>query len=131
MFEAITVEEVESKLADKSSFAVFFGSSNDAQAIQDVTAMQYTADVKNYEGKVYFLTTTKLKTQSKMRDIKDRIKFDISEMETSVQCVLYENGRVSFDTSKSDREEVKKFKIDDSISIIAVLEYVIEYYPVN
>lgn len=132
MFESITVDEVEIKLSsDDSTFALFIGSSSDEQAVKDVSAMQYTADVKNYEGKVYFLTTTKLKKQSKMRDIKDRIKVDISEMGTSVQCVLFEKGRVSFNTVKTDTDQVKKFKIDDEVSIIAVLEYVIEYYPVN
>jgi hypothetical protein len=132
MFEMITVDEIESKLGNKEeSFAVFFGSSNDSQSVKDVSAMQYTADVKNYEGKVYFLTTTKLKTQSKMKEIKEKIKVDISDMDASVQCVLFEKGKVEFNTSKKDSDEVKKFKIDEEISIIAVLEYVIEYYPVK
>ena len=131
MFESVTVDDVKSKIEGKETFAVFFGSSNDSQAIKDVTAMQYTADVKNYEGKVYFLTTTKLKTQSKMREIKDAINVDISDMGTSVQCVLYEGGKVSFNTSYPDKEEVSKFKIEDTVSIIAVLEYVIEYNPVK
>lgn len=131
MFEAITVDEVKNKLeSDDNTFAVFFGSSNDEQTVKDITAMQYTADVKNYEGKVYFLTTTKLKKNSKMKEIKENIKVDISDMASGVQCVLYSKGRVSFNTSK-DSDEINKFKIDDEVSIIAVLEYVIEYYPVK
>lgn len=130
-FEYITVDEIKSKLDDKNtSFAVFFGSSKDEQAIKDVTAMQYTADVKNYEGKVYFLSTTNLKKQSKMKEIKEKIKVDISDMGTSVQCVLFKNGRVDFNTCK-DSDELNKFKLDDTVSIIAVMEYVIEYYPVE
>lgn len=132
IFESITVDEIESKIADKTeSFAVFFGSSNDEQSIKDVTAMQYTADVKNYEGKVYFLTTTKLKKNSKMKEIKEKINVDIADMGTSVQCVLFEKGKKSFNTADKDSEAVNKFKIDDTISIIAVLEYVIEYYPLE
>ena len=132
IFDMLTVDEVASKLEEKESFAVFFGSSNDSQSVKDVSSMQYTADVKNYEGKVYFLTTTKLKKNTKMKEIKEKIKVDISDMETSVQCVLFENGKITFNTSDDKYEsENKKFKIDDELSIIAVLEYVIEYYPVK
>lgn len=140
MFKEITVDEIKSKKAAKESFAVFFGSSADSQAVSDMTSMQYTADVKDYKGKVYFLTTTKLKKNSKMQDIKNDINVDLSDLRTQIDCVLFTGESIEFNTSNYNgkyNDELRKFDLNSDTSkdanpdIIAVLEYIIEFYPVE
>lgn len=141
IFKETTIDEIESMKKDSKSFAVFFGSSADTQAVSDMTAMQYAAELKNYEGSIYFVTTTKLKKNSKMQEIKNQIGVDLSDLRTKIDCVLFEKGTIEFNTSNPNGkydDELKKFDLsytEDSTSvnadIIAVLEYVIEFYPVK
>lgn len=135
VFKSVDVDEAAAMLNDssKNTFALFFGASTDSSAVASMTALQYTADVKNYEGKVYFLTTTdSLKSTSKMKDINDKLgKVGVEEFKDIV-CVLYENGSVKFNTNKENdyEDQLKQFKIGSKVNIIAVMEYVIELYPV-
>ena len=138
VFKSVTVDEVSSLLQDKdnNTFALFLGSSANKNSVSDVTAMQYTADVKNYDGKVYFLTTTDLiknNLVTNAKNIKEKLgnKVDISELGQNVVCVMYESGRIKFITTDTSSETVKQFMVSGSVSIVSVLEYVIEVCPVK
>ncbi len=138
VFKSVTVSDVENLIKDSenNTFALFMGSSANSGSVSDVTAMQYTANVKNYDGKVYFLTTTNLIKNNfvgNVKEIKEKLgnKVDISEFGTNVVCVMYEKGRIKFITTDKTDEDVKQFIIDGSVSIVSVLEYVIEICPVK
>lgn len=138
IFKSVTVDEAKALLDDSNNntFALFMGSSANSASVSDVTAMQYTADVKNYDGKVYFLTTTDLiKTNivTNAKNVKEKLgnKVDISDFGDNVVCVMYESGRIKFITTDTSAELVKQFMIDGSVSIVSVLEYVIEVCPVK
>jgi hypothetical protein len=68
-----------------------------------------------------------------MKDINDKLgKVGVEEFKDIV-CVLYENGSVKFNTNKENdyEDQLKQFKIGSKVNIIAVMEYVIELYPVT
>ncbi len=134
VFKSIDVEEASSKIAANESFALFLGSSSDSSAVKSVTAMQATADVKNYEGKVYFITTTEImKSTSKRKDANNKLgNIDIGTT-NDVFCVIYKNGSIDINTLNPKgayEDRIKQFKIGSSVNIVAVMEYVIELYPV-
>ena len=135
IFKSVTVDEAEAMLKDssKNTFALFLGSSSDTAAVSNVTSMQYTADVTNYTDKVYFLTITEIKkSQSKMKEVKTKLgNVDVSEMGSGVYCVMYEDGKVKFNTANKTDDILNQFKVDKEVSIIAVLEYVFEVCPVK
>ncbi len=135
IFKSITVDEAETMLknSDTNTFALFFGSSSDSTAVSNVTTMQYTADVTNYEGKVYFLTITEIKkSTSKMKEVKTKLgNVDVSEMGSGVCCVKYNAGVVEFNTVHASDDSCKQFLVEGAVSIVAVLEYVMEVCPVK
>lgn len=141
MFKSVTVDEVDALLknSEKNTFALFFGSSvangeKNSDAASDVTAMQYTADVKNYKGKVYFLTITEIKkSKDKVLDVKKKLgeQIDFSMASNNVGCVMYKNGKIEFKTINDNAGTTNKFEINGKVSVVAILEYVIEQSTVE
>jgi len=138
VFKSVTVSEVEELLKNesKNTFALFVGNSSEAAAVSDVTAIQYAADAKNYEGKVYFLTTTDFTSLSKKKEIKQNLSIDISEMGNNVICVMYESGKIKYNTSitKIDDSNYTQFKLKESdkvFDITLIFEYAVAKYPLK
>lgn len=132
IFNFITIDEAEEILQDsnKNTFALFFGATSDTSAVTDVSQMQQAAVDKGYKGKIYFITTTELKNSvSKIKEVKTKLNIDISEFQAKVICVTFENGSIKFNTAHTSDDSLKQFEVDGKVNIVAVLEYVIEFYP--
>lgn len=132
IFNFITIDEAEEILQDsnKNTFALFFGATSDTTAVTDVSQMQQAAVDKGYKGKIYFITTTELKKSvTKIKDVRIKLNIDISEFQAKVICVTFENGSIKFNTAHTFDDSLKQFEVDGRVNIVAVLEYVIEFYP--
>ena len=96
--------------------------------------MQYTADVKNYKGKVYFLTITEIKkSKDKVLDVKKKLgeQIDFSMASNNVGCIMYKAGKIEFKTINDNAGTTNKFEINGKVSVVAILEYVIEQSTVQ
>ena len=135
VFESVTVDEAKKMIDAKTPFALFLGSSEEADSVADVTAIQYAADAKNYDGKIYFLTTTKYKKLSQKKEIKEKLSIDIADMGNNVICVMYdETGKAKYNTSIANINdaELRQFKLkedDKEFNITMIFEFAVVKFP--
>lgn len=131
VFTVLTVDEVQEKISNKETFAVFFGSSTDSTTVSDVSAIQYDADVTNYTGKVYFVDTTAMKNNTtKQKDMEKKMK--TNSLPTCLGCIAYVNGEQEFDTSEESNSFVEdNLQNSGSTDIHMIAAYVFLHYPVE
>ena len=146
-FEYISFDDVKSKLQAKDSFLVMYGTPSDSTDVSNVQGICYDAYVTNQEAKIYFVNCEDAVSSVSRRDeYTKELKVyncltpsylnqdDSQEGLNGLVAVLYENGTVTFDTSRAFKYAFcENFSTFDStrVDIHAVAAYSWEYYPVK
>lgn len=134
IFEVISLDEAKSMIDNDKTFILVCATSESTAAVTDISVYQQQADYLGFEGVVYFINAADHLTNKATRDnIKNTLGIRDINVCASSHCVtvLYDKGEVLVDSSNVESENMKDFKLGESVDILPLVTYVLRDFDLN
>lgn len=128
VFEAISLEEAQDKIAKEETFVLITGTSESSTAVSNMSTLQLYADYFDFKGTLYFVDITSYMTKpSDRKTFREALGIrDISNAASgNLIVVCYTKGKVVLDTTnKLTDTSLENFADGDSLNFNALASYI-------